>query len=143
MKKEYKTSEMMAMLEKNPKLKFESSNTFGKETFHCDDGYLLYTVFSGNGNPIPEKMGGGKFNGNFILNTLWQLVRQPVTWQEAIQAWAEGKTIKCVVPQKYSNGTRDIEFVFQCEDFLIDNNEEPPYKNHFEHGTWFIEDGEA
>lgn len=36
----------------------------------------------------------GEFSGNFANNEDdWQLVRQPVTWQEAIQAWADGKKV--------------------------------------------------
>ena len=42
----------------------------------------------------------GKFNGNLASNEDdWQLVRQPVTWQEAIQAWADGKTIRLKMPE--------------------------------------------
>ena len=139
--KTYRTSEMIAMLEKHPnpeKLKLDCNG--GKVNFK--DGVL---VWSDNGKPVELSLYGypiggmGAKTGGTIDKYKWQLVRTPVTWQEAIQAWLDGKTIRCVVPQEYSNGTRDIEFVFQCEDFLINNNEEPPYKSYFKYGTWYIE----
>ena len=42
----------------------------------------------------------GNFSGNLANNEDdWQLVRQPVTWQEAIQAWVDGKTICLKMPE--------------------------------------------
>ena len=140
--REYKNSEMFAMLEKNPDLTFVCTNggkkfvvtASTKENYFVQEAELDGQKYSRY--DLPNWL---KFFGNVSINSKWQLVRQPVTWQEAIQAWLDGKTIRCVVPQEYSNGTRDIEFVFQCEDFLINNNEEPPYKSYFKYGTWYIE----
>lgn len=83
-----KTSEMIAMLEKNPKLRFTRSRVaFGYGgSVHCDQGRLC----GANGTTY-----------DFILNIKnepmddWQLVREPVTWQEALQAAIDGKRIVC------------------------------------------------
>ena len=37
----------------------------------------------------------------------WQEVKQPVTWQEAIQAWAEGKTV--TVLTLFGFGSREVK----------------------------------
>ena len=58
---------------------------------HGISGYFEFRVYEGV-NPIPVNSGGG-FNRNVPLYLDWQLVRQPVTWQEAIQEFAKGKKL--------------------------------------------------
>ena len=70
-----KTSEMIAMLEKNPKLSFK-----GEE-------YVFNSIKS------PE---GVSFTLDFLLKDIdWQLIREPVPVWEAIKALTEGEIIKC------------------------------------------------
>lgn len=47
---------------------------------------------------------GAKFESTF--DDEWQLVRQPVTWQEAIQAWADGRVVSVYVPEGFESATR-------------------------------------
>ena len=54
--------------------------------------YFHFEVLDG-GKVIDESSCAGGFNGNVALDLDWQLVRQPVTWQEAIQAWVDGKKV--------------------------------------------------
>lgn len=58
----------------------------------------------------------------------WQEIKKPVTWQEALEAWANGKPIKC-----------------ECEFGII--YFKPPRQSSacltaklITHGTWYIED---
>jgi hypothetical protein len=110
-----KTSEMIALLEKNPKLKFTSSLNG-----------LTFTAFV-NGR---EEIEFTKMAGAIDLMRDWQLVREPVPWQEALQAWANGKTIECVLNENqketyYSPGKTSILVL-------------TPY--NIINGTWYIQD---
>jgi hypothetical protein len=72
----------------------------------------------------------GKFSGNLANNEDdWQPVRQPVTWQEAIQAWGEGRKIRIKNRRGgesfYSGGVGGLINV--THDELV-------------HGTWYVED---
>jgi hypothetical protein len=63
------------------------------------------------------------------LSADWQPVRQPVTWQEAIQAWGEGRKIRIKNRRGgesfYSGGVGGLINV--THDELV-------------HGTWYVED---
>lgn len=96
-----KTSEMMAMLEKNPKLRFRCNGPGGTVHFVTTSHEKYYkqeALFQGMvrtdefDKPLPP---GLRFFGNVAIDSEWELVPQSVPWQEALQAWAEGKTIKC------------------------------------------------
>ena len=60
------------------------------------------------------------------LDEDWQLVRQPVTWQEAIQAWSEGSDIKECFPRS--------ERLYRSGDTIHLN------ENDVLNGTWYVED---
>ena len=61
--------------------------------------YYHFEVFKDN-KLVDESLVGGTFNGNVALDLDWQLVKQPgtVTWQEAIEAWADGKKVSYKYP---------------------------------------------
>ena len=82
--------------------------------------------------PISENMGGGGFNGNVPLDLDWQLVRQPVTWQEAIQAWADGKTIKT----ESSDGIRTYKRTTNSLQSVLGG----VTKDEILNGKWYVED---
>ena len=87
--------------------------------------YFRFEVFNG-ARLIDQSHNGGAFNGNVALDLDWQLVRQSVTWQEAIEAWGEGHTIKKCFPnseQTYPSGTT-IHLT----------------KNDVVNGIWYVED---
>ncbi len=56
----------------------------------------------------------------------WQLVKQPVTWQEAIQAWNDGEVVKVI--------TTHLDYVFSP----IEKMELWPVM--IQNGTWYVED---
>ena len=122
-----KTSEMIAMLEKNPKLKFEQ---LGEDK---EPGSFIYV---GARNII--RWGGRNQEDNPLNIVLkpeysdWQLVREPVPWHEALQAWAERKTIKCnregQTTTRYSNKETKLndQYGFSLE------------RDEILTGTWYI-----
>ena len=70
--------EVLKELEENPDKKFKSVNY--------------------NQEEIIISMGAGCYDLPFRVldsNRDWQEVKQPVPWQEAIEAWAKGSSIKC------------------------------------------------
>ena len=89
-------------------------------------GYYDFEVFKGK-SLIDSSLGGGEFNGNAALNLDWQLVRQPVTWHEAIQAWVDGKTIS------YSYMGYDKRFPFEDSNTMMTIEK---VKN----AEWYVED---
>lgn len=64
----------------------------------------------------------------------WKEIKQPVTWQEAIKAWMNGKTI-CVTQ-------KDIEKRFyEGKDYLLrDQHGDSVSEDEIAEGTWYIED---
>lgn len=64
----------------------------------------------------------------------WQEVKQPVTWQEAIEAWADGKKIRCVIGK--------AEYIFGRSPYreFQDQNDYGLAPEHITKGTWYIED---
>ena len=112
--------EALKELEENPKKVFESS-LVGVEYKISSDGEV--TAFEAT----------GKFTG---LNNCrdWQEVKQPVTWQEAIEAWADGKKIRCVIGK--------AEYIFGRSPYreFQDQNDYGLAPEHITKGTWYIED---
>jgi rubredoxin len=60
-------------------------------------------------------------------------VRTPVTWQEAIQAWFDGKTVICEI-----SGT-PFEYD-KAKSSLIDQDNKAVCRSELIEGTWYIED---
>ena len=131
-----KTSEMIAMLEKNPKLRFTRiDEPFGYGgAVSCVNGRLMGT--------------DGQLYA-FVLNrwndamTDWTLVREPVTWQEAIQAWIDGKTVKvecskhcphAMVPSGVCGKFRIVSSIY-CPG----KDSDTICRHQIQSGTWYIE----
>ena len=56
----------------------------------------------------------------------WQLVRQPVTWQEAIQAWACGSKVTVAL---------------SGDKYIFQGFTEPAFAKHvMNEGAWYVED---
>ena len=62
----------------------------------------------------------------------WEIVRQPVTWQEAIQAWADGKTIKT----ESSDGIRTYKRTTNSLQSVLGG----VTKDEILNGKWYVED---
>ena len=92
------------------------------------------------GRLVDQSLGGGAFNGNVALDLDWQLVRQPVPWQEAIQAWYEGKKVvweddtdRRVFREKRWLGAKH-------QSYLIDEEGEALTIGEIFLGKWYVED---
>ncbi len=71
----------------------------------------------------------------------WQPEPQKVTWQEAIEAWTNGKEIKCIYGDRTSvyKSTIDTEDEMLLDDINLEKNEYTTVaKDEIKHGTWFI-----
>jgi hypothetical protein len=86
--KKYKTSEAIAMLEKNPELRFKDGDG---AILQADNRLYLKRVH-------PTKPDYASFNGidgNVRTSDTWELIQQPIPFIEAVKAYSEGKTIRC------------------------------------------------
>ena len=120
--------EVVKSLTENPALSGVAVIDFIRYELYVDDSRTLqsashYLQLGTNGTSI-GKAGNIDFDG-------WEIVKQPVTWQEAIQAWADGKTIKCEHGQ--------ITFVYNHDDEFFGNHS-GVHKRLFTNGTWYVED---
>jgi len=134
MDRTYTSGEMFLMLEENPDLKFVC--------FKGEDEYIVSIHSSGincyyrqeakrngehyKGEAVPA---GLRFFGNININDRWEIVRTSVTWQEAIQAYLDGKTIE--VHCERCNVSSDPD---KC--ILKGRNHICPHG--IERGTWYI-----
>ena len=121
----YKTWEVVKILMENPRLRFEAKINKKKSNMWIDtDGDLVMDVVkTAPDYPITD---------NEWLNAEWQLVETPVTWQEALQAWTEGKTIK----REFGDNEGTI---YLGEDILLkDKHGMSLSKHEMVMGQWFI-----
>ena len=123
--------EAMRLLEENPAKLYEA-DMYGGHTarMRVDDGYYWFEVFVGKRLIDPSLSGG--FNGNVSLNLDWHEVKQLVTWQEAIQAWAGGKTIKT----ESSDGIRTYKRTTNSLQSVLGG----VTKDEIVNGKWYVED---
>jgi hypothetical protein len=126
-----KTSEAMATLEKNPELKCESINEYGKYELSVSPArFFHFKRWNNEGKYLePEEGCGGQFNGNIGLDYDWHLVRTPVPWQEAIQAVLDGKEVTC-----------ECENCGETPDKCTYNLNDGICAYGIQNGTWHIED---
>lgn len=119
-------------LEENPSKVFEAwidGREGWKVRMRVERGvsrYFYFEVFNGE-SVVDQSLGGGAFNGNLSMGLDWYEVRQSVTWQEAIQAWADGKKVS------YSYMGYDKRFVFEDSNTMMSIEK---VKN----AEWYVED---
>lgn len=132
--------EVLKALEENPKKEFDI--TLDNGYFHfvvsscgVNDDYFNIKCFM-QGNPVQHPYNLVYFYGNVsMLNDGWEKVKQPTTWQEAFEAWAnDKKTIICEIDGKttryagYNNVLSPVP------------NNVPVRRGEMRFGTWYIED---
>lgn len=95
-------------------------------TMGRQSGFPVFTKYDNSGRPFDEQSRAGYFSGNCKLDLDWQPISQPVPWQEAIQAWAGGKTIRLKMPEweQVWKPTNAISFNY-CQ---------------ITQGSWYVED---
>lgn len=87
-----KLSEAIAKLESVRTAQLEATLFGGKRAvLYYEEGYFMIDIYTDNGYKIDSWRADGAFNGNVRIDLDWQ---EPVTWQEALQAWARGKVVK-------------------------------------------------
>ena len=124
--------QVMRLLDENPTDVYEANlNDSWKYRLTAKtrfSGYYHFEVFNGK-RLIDQSLASGGFNGNAAMDLDWQLVKQvvPVTWQAAIQAWADGKTVS------YSYMDGDIRFPFEDSNAML-----RPEK--IKNAKWYVED---
>jgi len=118
----YKTWEVVKILMDNPRLRFEAKINKKKSNMWIDtEGDLVMDVV--------ETAPDYSITDNEWLNAEWHLVETPITWQEALQAWAEGKTVICKL--------NDINEEYS--ELCFSNNHDTPLTRYqILYGQWFI-----
>ena len=92
-------------------------------------GHYHFEVFNDK-RLIEQSLSSGAFNDNAAMDLDWQLMKQlvPVTWQEAIQAWADGKEVS------YSYGGYGNRLPFE------DSNTMMLTIQKIKEAEWYVED---
>ena len=87
-----------------------------------------------HGVRLTAKDGWASIDGRttFPMEDVWEEVKQPVTWQEAIQAWIDGCDIRCEGGGRVSK--------FKNSSVLLDKLECPPSKWMMKNGKWYVGD---
>ena len=123
--------EVLKALDENP-----------KKVFECDTGSRikffdnkLYWYDKHNNPKEAFEIRDKRSRPGVCHNTgdFWQEIIQPVTWQEAIEAWANGKTVKCVDDEGKAWTYKQKWLVASEDDNALALNE-------IKYGTWYIED---
>ena len=127
--------EVLRELHEDPKKKFENDlgNVIG---FY--DGVLSWLPTKDNNRVAhfiawDERSG---LDGNVIstnVGDIWHELKQPVSWQEALEAWINGKRVVCKLNEDtYSYHISRLLLVDQDANALSDSE--------IQRGTWYIED---
>ena len=108
--------EVLKELDENPNKRFKSVNY--------------------NQEEIIISMGTGCYDLPFRVldsNRDWQEIKQPVTWQEAIEAWANGGKVKCILHgESFIYDSSQWKNMYSGDGYLCDSE--------ILNGTWYIED---
>jgi hypothetical protein len=93
-----KLYEAMKLLDEDSTRKFECQDRGKKWLLYTEVGTITGLVYYqldcwDNNGELKTGTAFGSLHGNLTTSDNWQLVPQPVTWQEAIQAWADGKVV--------------------------------------------------
>jgi len=134
-----KTWEMLKELTENPKKNkiFEAKNKFGDRYQMLRDGagYFELTVFNTDGKSISSDVPAGGFNGNIHQDYNWKEVPQEVTWQEAVQAWANGGKVSCRLDDWTYTYEGNVEYPFKG---LEDSDGDGISAEEILQGKWYI-----
>ena len=129
-----KLYEAMKLLDENPSWKFECQDRGRKWLLYTEVGAITGLVYYqldcwDNNGELMTGTAFGSLHGNLTTSDNWKLVPQPVTWQEAIEAWADGK----VVYVKNEAGGRVYRHGGEGEKMYL-------LQSEIATGTWYVED---
>jgi hypothetical protein len=137
-----KLSEVFEELENGSTKTYEAYYNSGTRVTMSRDGqFPNFQKFNHEGTPCEQQSRNGYFSGNCRLGLDWRPVKTSVTWQEAIQAWVDGKK---------------VAWEEDADRRVFDRNKSwpiPKYQNHFldqegdavtvrmiSGGKWYVED---
>ena len=137
-----KTWEVIKMLSENPKLKFVTGH-FNYLGFDCKNVLSWGDCLDDFKHHKP----GREFNiinKNNVknLNLDWELVKEPVHWKDAIEAWLDGKKVYFMDNnKKYSihDGSFAVDYI-NDEYVEINSEDEIITKRRFKRAEWYIEE---
>lgn len=129
-----KTWEVIKALTENPKLRFRN-NSHSYVQINNEDGSIVWSNKDGSSvGPNLDRFilySNGPCCDN--LHIEWEIVHQEVTWQEAIQAWVDGKevyfTLNGSVQLYLDDGSQYLRTLAGCKTIS---------KDEISKGNWFI-----
>lgn len=129
--KTYSNSEVMMLLEENPKLRFESE--FYGDSFEMYVGSL--ETKEGTFNYICVDSDGcvNGMDGNILINSKWTLIQQPVTLDEVLKS---DKNCKVEHEFGYFSEYHDLKTIFEM---LVENYDNVEIKKIIKEGKWYLE----
>ena len=137
--------EVIKALTEDPTKKFEATLgcTSNIARMRAETGvstYFKFEVFDGS-RLIEQSCNAGAFNGNVALGLDWHEVKQPVTWQEAIQAWADGKKVVWEEDAERRVFDRNKSWTVPIyQSHLIDQDGDAVKVRMISGGKWYVED---
>lgn len=126
-------SEAIKMLEENPKLKFiGTKGGFRTIKMWGYSGNFIYFEYVDEGYD-----GGKKVIEHIFAHYDWQLIYEPITWQEAMQAVVDGKVVVCENCKGCGNGNRCLS---RYEKQIFSLSHPSPCWGQLVTGTWYIKE---
>ena len=133
--------EVFKELEAKPDRTFRT--TYDGRTFEIKnvDGWFQFNLIDAHGDKRDHLTPSGAFNNNVKADMDWQLVYQPVTWQEAIQEWSEGTKVVWeddTNRRVFDRGNRRLSAKHQSH--MIDQDGDAVTVRMIFGGKWYVED---
>lgn len=138
--------EVIKELTEDPTKKFERKDRYKHWVIGTDvvggaiSGETYYFMLDCDGE---DSYGdAGNFTGNLANNEDdWQEVKQPVTWQEAIQAWADGKKVAWEEDADRRVFDRNKSWpISKYQNHLLDQEGDAVTVRMISGGKWYAED---
>ena len=105
------------------------------------DGWFEFNVTDVHGDRRSHLIPSGAFNDNAKADLDWHEVKQPVTWQEAIQAWADGKKVVWEEDAERRVFDRNrIWVISKYQNHLLDQDGDAVTLRMISGGKWYVED---
>ena len=131
--------EVMKKLDENPNKRFK--NELGSIIGFADN---VLQWLEKDGEIIEPFLVRDRRSGTGICHNTgddWQLVRQPVTWQEAIQVWADGKKVAWEEDADRRVFDRNKSWpISKYQNHLLDQEGDAVTVRMISGGKWYVED---
>lgn len=92
-----KLSSALEFLENNQGRKVRSVQGKKIKYMYVADGLLKLEIRDGDGKVLEDTIPRGSFNHNIVFNdNSWEILPKEVTFEEAMKAWKNGKTVEAI-----------------------------------------------